>query len=104
MKRTAAGQRTSPDTVWNDSYNKETQEYIYGDSGPNPLGTGGGKSVIFGFLVVIVACQRGLEARGGPRGVADGVNATVVLSVVSILGVNLVVTQLTTMFFPTTLA
>lgn len=33
------------------------------------------KAMLFGFLVVIIACQRGLEARGGPRGVADGVNA-----------------------------
>ncbi|MEV6275227.1 ABC transporter permease [Nocardia sp. NPDC051832] len=58
------------------------------------------KAVLFGFLVVIVACQRGLEARGGPRGVADGVNAAVVLSVASIIVVNLLITQVVTMFFP----
>ncbi|WP_225724640.1 MULTISPECIES: ABC transporter permease [unclassified Nocardia] len=58
------------------------------------------KSVLFGFLVVIVACQRGLEAKGGPRGVADGVNAAVVLSVVSIAVVDLALTQLVTMFLP----
>lgn len=63
-----------------------------------------GKSVLFGFLVVIVACQRGLEARGGPRGVADGVNAAVVLSVVSIAVVDLVITQLVAMFLPVRLA
>ncbi len=63
-----------------------------------------GKSVIFGFLVVIIACQRGLEAKGGPRGVADGVNAAVVLSVVAVVLVNLVITQLTAMFLPTRLA
>ncbi|MBL1078141.1 ABC transporter permease [Nocardia sp. 2] len=62
------------------------------------------KAVIFGFLVVIIACQRGLEAKGGPRGVADAVNAAVVLSVVSIVTVNLVATQLTAMFLPTRLA
>src|SRR5690606_7707086 len=39
------------------------------------------KAVIFGFLVVVIACQRGLEAGGGPRGVADGVNAAVVMSI-----------------------
>jgi subtilase family serine protease len=43
----AAGKHTSPDTVWNDSYDLATQEFIYGDSGPNPLAGGGGKSVIF---------------------------------------------------------
>ncbi|WP_405492758.1 ABC transporter permease [Nocardia sp. NBC_00511] len=63
-----------------------------------------GKSVIFGYLVVVIGCQRGLEARGGPRGVADGVNAAVILSVVSIALVNVVITQLVTMFFPTRLA
>ncbi|GAB4586222.1 MlaE family ABC transporter permease [Nocardia sp. IFM 10818] len=58
------------------------------------------KAVLFGFLVVIVACQRGLEAKGGPRGVADGVNAAVVLSVASIIVVNLAITQVVTMFLP----
>ncbi|UFT00299.1 MlaE family ABC transporter permease [Nocardia huaxiensis] len=63
-----------------------------------------GKAVVFGLLVVVIACQRGLEARGGPRGVADGVNAAVVLSVVSIVLVNLVITQIVAMFLPTRLA
>ncbi|HWG15260.1 MAG TPA: S53 family peptidase [Streptosporangiaceae bacterium] len=43
----AAGQHTSPDTVWNDTYNKATQEYIFGNAGPNPLAGNGGKSVFF---------------------------------------------------------
>lgn len=58
------------------------------------------KSVIFGFLVVVIGCQRGLEAKGGPRGVADGVNAAVVLSVVSIIVVNTGITQIAAMFAP----
>ncbi|MEV0294647.1 ABC transporter permease [Nocardia sp. NPDC050710] len=62
------------------------------------------KALIFGFLVVVIACQRGLEAKGGPRGVADAVNAAVVLSVVSIVVVNLAITQVTAMFLPTRLA
>lgn len=62
------------------------------------------KAVVFGFLVVVIACQRGLEAKGGPRGVADAVNAAVVLAVVSIMVVNLVATQLTDLFLPTRLA
>jgi subtilase family serine protease len=43
----AAGQHTSPDTVWNDTYSKATQEYIFGNAGPNPLAGGGGKSIFF---------------------------------------------------------
>ncbi len=62
------------------------------------------KAILFGFLVVVISCQRGLEAKGGPRGVADGVNASVVLSVVCILVVNLVITQLVQMFVPARLA
>ncbi|MCX4092049.1 MlaE family ABC transporter permease [Nocardia sp. alder85J] len=61
------------------------------------------KAVLFGFIVVVVACQRGLEAKGGPRGVADSVNAAVVLSVVSIVVVNLGITQVVEMFLPTRL-
>ncbi|WP_062993241.1 MlaE family ABC transporter permease [Nocardia anaemiae] len=62
------------------------------------------EAILFGFIVAIIGCQRGLEAKGGPRGVADGVNASVVLSVVSVLVVNLVVSQLVQMFAPTRLA
>ncbi|MFW0787842.1 ABC transporter permease [Gordonia sp. CPCC 206044] len=58
------------------------------------------KSWVFGFLVVVIACQRGLEARGGPRGVADGVNAAVVLSVVATMVANTAITQVVNMFFP----
>lgn len=62
------------------------------------------KAMVFGLIVAIISCQRGLEAKGGPRGVADGVNASVVLSVVCIMIVNLTATQLVQMFAPTRLA
>nr|WP_246462074.1 ABC transporter permease [Nocardia transvalensis] len=62
------------------------------------------KALIFGFLVVVIACQRGLEARGGPRGVADGVNAAVVLSIAAVAVLNTAITQVVTMFFPVRMA
>ena len=43
----ASGQHTSADTVWNDTYSIPTQQFIFGDNGPNPLAGGGGKSVFF---------------------------------------------------------
>jgi subtilase family serine protease len=43
----ASGQHTSPDTVWNDTYNVPTQQFIFGDNGPNPLAGNGGKSIFF---------------------------------------------------------
>ncbi|OZC63664.1 ABC transporter permease [Rhodococcus sp. 15-725-2-2b] len=57
------------------------------------------KSFVFAALVVLIASIRGLEARGGPRGVADAVNASVVLSVVAIFLANLVISQFRSMFF-----
>lgn len=59
-----------------------------------------GKSIVFAALVAIISCQRGMDAKGGPRGVADAVNSSVVLNVVCIALANLVITQLQTMFFP----
>lgn len=62
------------------------------------------KAVIFGAIVAVVSAQRGMEAKGGPRGVADAVNASVVINVICIVFVNLVVTQFQTMFFPMAVA
>lgn len=59
------------------------------------------KTWLFGLVVILVACQRGLEASGGARGVADAVNAAVVIGVVTVFLINVVVTQLVTMFMPT---
>jgi phospholipid/cholesterol/gamma-HCH transport system permease protein len=59
-----------------------------------------GKAVLFAAMVAIISCLRGMEAKGGPRGVADAVNSSVVLNVVCIALANLAVTQLQTMFFP----
>ena len=43
----AQGGHIRPDTVWNDTYNVATNEFIDGNAGPNPLAGGGGRSVIF---------------------------------------------------------
>ena len=59
-----------------------------------------GKSVIFGFVVVVIASRRGLEAAGGARGVADAVNAAVVLGIVASMVINVIITQVTTLFIP----
>jgi subtilase family serine protease len=44
---TSTGARTRPDTVWNDTYSRATNEFVFGNAGPNPLAGGGGKSIIF---------------------------------------------------------
>jgi subtilase family serine protease len=43
----AKGNRTSPDTAWNDTGSEATNEFIFGDNGPHPLASGGGKSTLF---------------------------------------------------------
>lgn len=51
------------------------------------------KAVAFGLIATIVACHKGLTARGGPQGVADAVNQSVVLSVILLALVNVAMTQ-----------
>jgi phospholipid/cholesterol/gamma-HCH transport system permease protein len=63
-----------------------------------------GKAVVFAAIVGIVSSLKGIEAKGGPRGVADAVNAAVVVNVVGIVLANLVITQVQTMFFPMAVA
>jgi phospholipid/cholesterol/gamma-HCH transport system permease protein len=62
------------------------------------------KGFFFAAIVAVISSQRGMEAKGGPRGVADAVNASVVLNVIFIIVVNLAITQLQTMFFPMAVA
>lgn len=58
------------------------------------------KTWLFGVVVILVACQRGLEASGGARGVADAVNASVVIGVVAVFVLNLIITQGVSMSMP----
>lgn len=41
----ASGTRNGPDAAWNDTYNHAANNFLFGDDGPNPIATGGGKSV-----------------------------------------------------------
>jgi phospholipid/cholesterol/gamma-HCH transport system permease protein len=59
-----------------------------------------GKTLVFAAITGIVSSLRGMEAKGGPRGVADAVNSSVVINVLGVLVANLAITQLQTMFFP----
>jgi subtilase family serine protease len=43
----AAGDHTSPDTVWNDTYDAAANQVAFGNAGPNPLATNGGVSSVF---------------------------------------------------------
>jgi subtilase family serine protease len=64
----AVGRHVAPDSAWNDTYNTPTQQYIFGDNGPNPLAGGGGTSIFFSRPWY----QNGVASVvGGSRGVPD---------------------------------
>ena len=54
------------------------------------------KALVFGFIAGIVAAYRGLNPRGGPKGVGDAVNQAVVTTFILIFFANFV---MTTLFF-----
>jgi subtilase family serine protease len=69
-----------PATVWNDTFNVPTLEFIFGSAVPNALAGGGGKSVIFGrpgyqdSVASVVGNQRGvpdISMSGACNGSAD---------------------------------
>lgn len=60
-----------------------------------------GKGLVFAAIVAIISSMRGMEAKGGPRGVADAVNAAVVINTILILFANLAIAQIETTFVPT---
>lgn len=50
------------------------------------------KAALFGMLAGLVACYRGLSVRGGPKGVGEAVNETVVYAFMALFVVNTIVT------------
>lgn len=64
----ANGNHVSPDTVWNDTYNVPTNQFVFGNNGPNPMASGGGKSVLFTRPVYQNSVQ---TVVGNTRGVPD---------------------------------
>jgi phospholipid/cholesterol/gamma-HCH transport system permease protein len=58
------------------------------------------KSIVFGAIVAVVSCQKGLSTRGGPAEVANSVNAAVVESILLLMVVNVAMSQLYILIFP----
>lgn len=52
------------------------------------------KAVVFGLLAALVACYKGMTAKGGPKGVGDAVNQSVVISFLLLFAVNFVLTSI----------
>lgn len=58
------------------------------------------KAMVFGAIVAIVSCHKGLETRGGPAGVANSVNAAVVEAILLLMLVNVAISKLYILIFP----
>ncbi len=52
------------------------------------------KSVLFGLVAALVACYKGMTAKGGPKGVGDAVNQSVVISFMLLFAMNFVLTAI----------
>jgi len=52
------------------------------------------KAFLFGAIAGIVACHQGVNAKGGPQGVGNGVNQSVVVAFVLLFVVNTVLTAI----------
>jgi phospholipid/cholesterol/gamma-HCH transport system permease protein len=50
------------------------------------------KALVFGFIAAIVASYRGLNAEGGPKGVGDAVNQSVVITFMLLFVTNFIIT------------
>jgi subtilase family serine protease len=60
------GNKLSPDTVWNDTYNQAADQVGNGDNGPDALASGGGKSTMFA-----TPWYQSKRLTGGRRGIPD---------------------------------
>jgi len=58
------------------------------------LYTGLLKSLVFGWLVVTIACNTGLEVEGGAEGVGTATPLSVVYSILAVLVANAILTSL----------
>src|SRR5579871_2657896 len=64
----ASGARNGLDSAWNDTYSTTVNNFFFGNDGPNPLATGGGKSAYYGRP----GYQKGVRSvTGGQRGIPD---------------------------------
>jgi phospholipid/cholesterol/gamma-HCH transport system permease protein len=60
------------------------------------------KTALFGFIVAIVCCYKGMNVKGGPEGVGRAVNQAVVIAFVAIWAFNFMFTAVLLAAFPET--
>ena len=51
-----------------------------------------GKAAIFGLVAGLIACYKGISVGGGPQGVGNAVNETVVFTFMALFVINVIAT------------
>ena len=74
--------------------------HLYNWTELNDIGIGMIKGFVFGYLIVIVSCHQGLNARNGAVGVGLSTTRAVVIGSLAILVFNFFLTLLLNQFFP----
>ena len=52
------------------------------------------KALLFGVMAGLVGCYRGLTVKGGPKGVGNAVNETVVYAFICLFVINVMMTAI----------
>ncbi len=50
------------------------------------------KAALFGLAAALIACYKGISVEGGPAGVGNAVNETVVYTFVALFAINIIAT------------
>jgi phospholipid/cholesterol/gamma-HCH transport system permease protein len=58
------------------------------------------KAIVFGLVAGLMASYKGLTAKGGPKGVGDAVNQSVVFTFMLLFAINFFATALYTQLIP----
>jgi phospholipid/cholesterol/gamma-HCH transport system permease protein len=52
------------------------------------------KALLFGAMAALVAAYKGLNPKGGPKGVGDAVNQSVIIAFMLLFVINFVITEI----------
>jgi phospholipid/cholesterol/gamma-HCH transport system permease protein len=58
------------------------------------------KSIIFGFLIGLIACHKGLRVKGGAEGVGQATRSSVVTSIAVVIGCDMLINMVLIRMFP----
>ena len=95
VARGADASRSSPDRVRTTRLRKNasSSRCVFSNASTTELGASVLKCTLFGAIIAIVCCYKGMTATGGAAGVGRAVNEAVVISLLGVFAFNYVFTQ-----------